>query len=348
MTDQRVTRVLVTAAGGDFGQAIIKALRLSATPLEIHGCDPEPLAIATAFVDGYARVPFARDAAAYLEAIDRLCRERRIAAVIPASEPEIGLLGALEPSMRLPGGAVVVCQPKRWVDRFGDKLTAMEQLRDHVALAPFAAGDDAAAVAHLCRTAGFPVVVKARRGSGSRGLAVVHDQATLADAVAKMPASVVQGWIGDEGGEFSVGVYASGDRVAAIVFRRELGPVGCSWYAETADDADVLAYAVTVARASGLRGAANVQVRKTPAGVRLLEINPRFSSLVAARAVSGFRDAEWALVEALGGTPAVGGPYRPVRFRRFFHELIDLGDGFGAVEEWQPQTTRAAASKSSS
>jgi carbamoyl-phosphate synthase large subunit len=346
MTGGGATRVLVTAVGGDFGQAVIKALRLSEVPLEIHGCDPDPLAIGQAFVDGYAPVPFAHDAS-YLDAIDRTCRAHQLDAVIPASEPEIAVLGALEPVMRLPCGAAVVCQPKSWVDRFGDKLLAMTALQPHVALAPFADGADTGAVARLRASAGFPLVVKTRRGSGSRGVAVVNDEKALANAVARMPISVVQGWISDEGGEFSVGLYVSADGDAAIAFRRELGLIGCSWYAETVDDSEVIDYARAVARASGLRGAANVQVRKTRDGVRLLEINPRFSSLVAARAISGFRDAEWALVEALGSAPVLAARYQRIRFRRFFHELVDLGDGFGAVKEWQPRTRRATSKSSS-
>ena len=33
------TKVLVTAAGGDFAQSVIKALRLSGHPYEIFTCD---------------------------------------------------------------------------------------------------------------------------------------------------------------------------------------------------------------------------------------------------------------------------------------------------------------------
>ena len=125
-----------------------------------------------------------------------------------------------------------------------------------------------------------------------------------------------------------------------IVFRRTLGAVGCSWYAETTTDADVAVYARQILSATGLNGSANLQVRKSHTGVRLLEINPRFSSLASARAVAGFRDAEWSVCQSLGlPLERPGTQYRDVRFQRFFHELVDVGDGYHAVRQWSPRTS---------
>ena len=108
--------------------------------------------------------------------------------------------------------------------------------------------------------------------------------------------------------------------------------------AETSDDATVADYCRQIGGAMCLSGAANVQVRKTRTGVRLLEVNVRFSSLVAARAAAGFRDAEWWLRLRLGmHTPTPPGRYRHLRFERYFHDLVDFGDGFQAVSEWSPR-----------
>lgn len=166
----------------------------------------------------------------------------------------------------------------------------------------------------------------------------------LDEAVAQARQPVVQRYIDDSGGEFSVGVFAHEQFESAIAFRRELGPGGASWFAETVDDEDVLDYAMKVAKAAGLRGSANVQVRKSRDGVRLLEINPRFSSLAAARAFCGFHDVQWELEAAIGLplTPPTPGGYRRMRFRRFLHELVDTGHGYGGVPEWSPRPWPAA------
>ena len=330
--------ILVTAVGGDLGQAIVKALRL-APGMETHGCDADEQGIAGAFVTSAAVVPPASQARSYLTVLDRLCRELRIDAVIPASEAEIARLATAGEA--LPCGARIVAQPALWLRTFGDKLKCMRALEGKLPLAPYADAQDAASVEALVGRTGFPVMVKPRRSSGSRNMVVARDPQQLAACLSGD--SIVQAYLEDPGGEFSVGVFSSGSFTDAIAFRRELRGVGCSWYAETSDDAEVTDYALGFAAVAQLRGSANVQVRKTSRGVFLLEVNPRFSSLVAARAYCGFRDVEWSLALAFGAEPAPPSrPYRRIRFRRFFGELIDAGNGYRSVPEWTPERMKSA------
>jgi LmbE family N-acetylglucosaminyl deacetylase len=112
-------------------------------------------------------------------------------------------------------------------------------------------------------------------------------------------------------------------------------------FAELSEDKEVAAYSQKFAEVSGLEGSANLQVRKSREGVRLLEVNPRFSSLVAVRAACGFRDAEWSVRLAVG--QALGDPpvrYKTVRFERFLQESLDFGQGPRSVTEWMPKKTQ--------
>jgi carbamoyl-phosphate synthase large subunit len=239
--------------------------------------------------------------------------------------------------MRLGSGAVVVCQPRAWHATFSDKLSALRAISDHALVAPFADGADHDAVARLVAEAGFPVVVKPRRSSGSRNVRVARTRGDLDAALTSTNQPLAQAYL--KGDEFSVGVFRHEGVEAAIAFRRELrGGLGLSWTAESVDTREVTAYALEIARAADVNGSVNVQARMTPAGPRLLEINPRFSSLVAARAACGFHDAAWSLALSLGHPVEIDrGPYRHLRFQRFYHELVDLGDGFGALEAWLPR-----------
>jgi carbamoyl-phosphate synthase large subunit len=328
-------RVLVTAVGGDLGQAVVKALRLSDFVAEIHGCDADDLDYARALVDGYFRAPPASEGDRYVRQLDAVCRERSLHAIVPASDPEIIALAHLAPRGTLPCGARVVCQDPDWLDTYGDKLTCMRSLEGKVPLAPFADGGDRDALAELVASAGFPLHVKPRRSSGSRDARVASDRSELDLAVSQIRLPLVQQFIADDHGEYSAGLFFHDGLEEALVFRRQLGPVGCSWYAQTHHDEEVLDYVLRVGRACGLKGSANVQVRKSSEGVRLLEVNPRFSSLAAARALCGFNDVAWSLKVALGLPWHPPERYRSIRFRRYFSEVVDLGEGFTAVARWQ-------------
>ncbi len=329
---RRRIRVLVTALGGDLGQALVKSLRVGETDFDISGCDMDDSGIGRAFVSRFHAVPAASDAQ-YVNAVDDLCRHHKTDVIVPASEAEIWVLAQV--GQQLPGGTVVVCQPWPWLRVFGDKLECMRALEGHLPLAAFADSSDPETVERLVERVGFPLVVKPRRSSGSRSVRVVKTGDELAAGIAQLPASIVQEFIDGHEGEFSVGAFACDHFTEVLAFRRELGYGGCSRFAETSQDKAVIDYALQFAKASGLRGSANIQLRNGSSGVRLLEVNPRFSSLVAARALCGFRDAEWSIQAALGR--AISPPpqhYRKIRFRRYLNELVDLGSGYHTVPQW--------------
>ena len=336
MTRQTVVRVFVTAVGGDLGQSIVKALRCAEFPLEIVGGDIQSSHAGEAFVENCHQLPEA-GASEYVEKLSELA-ESRVDVVIPASEPEIARLSKLSTPARLPNGIPILCQSHEWSSVHGDKLRSMQALEHHVSLAPFADASDHDAVARLVASVGFPIVVKPRRSSGARNIRVVNSESEMERVLADQETAVAQAWLDDDRGEYSVAVHGRGEELVLLAFRRSLGSSGCSWYAETSDSQAVLKYATEVAIATGLQGSSNIQIRHTNAGPRLLEINPRYSSLVAARAAAGFRDVEWDLQQALG-LPQLPLPtrFQKLRFQRFFHELIDIGAGYHAPAPWAPR-----------
>jgi len=328
-------RVLVTGVDGDSGQGLVKALRVSRTPIEIHGCDASGAGLGGTFVQTLHVVPPASAGDAYVERLDRVCVQYGFDAVIPSTPVEIDALCARNFPPALPSGVPVVCLPGLYRDVYDDKLFCYRSLEGFVALAPYADGTDPRAVQHLAERHGFPLIVKRRRGRGGDAFHLVKKNEDLAPALASTPEPVVQSFIDDAAGEYTVGVFAADGRVTALAFRRRLGRTGSSWFAQTVDDLDVTAYAEAIAKASGLHGSANVQVRKSSAGVRLLEVNARFSSLAPARAYAGFRDVEWSLALALGREPDISrNGYRPIKFHRFVHEMVDDGAGYAPVPLW--------------
>ena len=299
--------------------------------MEIHGCDVSGRGVGGTFVKSLHVVPPASAEAAYVERLDRICRKHRFDAVVPSTPVEIDALRG-EP---LPSGVPVISLSPSYRETYDDKLWCYRALEGAVPLAAYADGADREAVRRLIQHAGYPVIVKRRRGRGGESFHIVSREEELEPALDKTMDPVVQAFLDDDGGEFTVGVFAADGHVTAIMFRRRLGRTGSSWFAQTVDDLEVTAYAEAVARASALRGSANVQVRKSAAGVRLLEVNARFSSLAPARAYAGFRDVEWSVGLALGRKPEVPrNGYRSIKFHRFVHEMVDEGAGYAPVPQW--------------
>ncbi len=336
--NDKTLNILVTGISGDLGQAIVKSLRLINEPIQIFGCDMNP-ELGSAFVQEAFSVP-AADQSNYLREIVKFCRKNDIHAIIPSSEPEIFALSRAVYEKYVDLDVPVVCQDYRWLNNYGDKMTCYEQLAGKVSLAPFADGNDKDAMDRLVSTNGFPCIVKCRRSCGSKSIRMATNKDELMALTRTTPDPVVQGYINDSLGEFSVGVFACQQFTAAVAFKRDLGPSGNSWYADNTDqDQSVLTYALAIAKTTTLNGSCNIQVRKNESGIQLLEINPRFSSLVAARAICGFKDLEWSLKLSLG-LPIEKPPtaYRQLRFRRYFHEIVDFGKGYFGPVQWQPRT----------
>jgi carbamoyl-phosphate synthase large subunit len=324
-------KVLVTGVDGDSGQGLVKALRMSRSPMEIHGCDASGRGVGSTFVRSLHVVPPATAGAAYVERLDQICQRYGFDALVPSTPVEIDALQG----ETLPSGVPVISLAPSYREIYDDKLRCYRALEGAVPLAPFADGEDRQAVAQLVARHGYPAIVKRRRGRGGESFHLVTREEEMEPALRKTADPVVQAFLDEKGGEYTVGVFAADGLVTAIAFRRRLGRTGSSWFAETVDDPEVEAYAESIARASGLRGSANVQVRKSSDGVRLLEVNARFSSLSLARAYVGFRDVEWSIGLALGRVPELPRDgYRRIRFHRFVHEMVDDGSGYAPVPQW--------------
>ncbi|MFA5167181.1 MAG: ATP-grasp domain-containing protein [Candidatus Omnitrophota bacterium] len=322
-------KILVTAVGGDLGQSIVKTLLLSRIASEIIGSDINSGGSGANFVGRFHPLPPATKALAYKKTLNNLCRKKKVDIVIPSSEIEIWTLSKMFPRLVLPCGTKILVQQFSWLSIYGDKLKCMRALLGKIDLHAFTDGSNKEDVARLVKKTGFPLVVKPRQLSGSRSIYIAKNRKELDFFVKKVHSPIVQEYLDDSGGEFSVGAFVCDRFTELISFKRRLGSVGCTWFAELDQDQDVLAYSQKLARLARLRGAANFQLRKTTKGVRLLEINPRFSSLVAARAMAGFTDLEWSIRDRFQ-LPLVKPirPYRAMRFQRFFHELVDFGKGY--------------------
>ncbi len=330
-------KVLVTAAGGDLGQAVIKCLRLGTAHYEIHGGDMQQGSISTLFVEHFHTLPSARSAD-YVEQLDALCRAHQIAAVIPCSEAEIHRLCTLESHPVLPCGARIVSQSSQINAIYGDKLKCFQILHGKVPLADFTDAKERSTAEEFITAHSFPLCMKERVSSGRKGVLILKDVAEFAHEWPHFSQPLLQALIDGDEREYSIGVFTHGTETRLISYRRKLDRLGCSWFAELDQPEVVLDYCRRIAGVVNAQGSINIQLRISQNGPLLLEINPRFSSLAAARAACGFNDVEWSVLQALGlEPPPAQPPPDSFRYQRYIAESVDFGTGLHVPQAWSPR-----------
>ena len=279
--------ILVTAVGGDIGQAVVRCLR-DGEPHRILGCDTDACAGGRALVDEFHVAPPAESGEAYGTFIRRLIRGG-VDRIFPISDPEIRHFSDHREDFK---GTTVFINNRFIVDTFSDKLETGRFLA--------AGGLDVPRTwlpSRYQRGLPFPFLFKARHGQGGQGLRVIGNQGEfdLYRGSIDDEGYIIQEIVGTACGEYTVGVFSDGEEIRSIAFLRELaGPWGgYSRKVVLVHDQGITDLATTVAKLTGLRGAINLQLRKVGQRNVILEINPRLSSTVRFRHLLWFRDVWW-------------------------------------------------------
>ncbi|GEJ56254.1 ATP-grasp domain-containing protein [Anaeromyxobacter diazotrophicus] len=303
---RRELTALVTGAGAPPGVSIFKALRQSALRPRVVATDADPISVGLFRADaGYVLPRVTADEPAYLSRLEEVCRRERVDLVCFGSEVEMRRVAPFRAELERRTGARLVVNEAALLERFMDKWGMFEALHDRGLPVPetVLAGDRAAAAALVARR-GFPLILKPRHGSGSRDLHLVKSAGELAWLTEHVPEPVLQEHLLPDDEEYTVGVYRSprSGYLGQITFRRSLA-AGLTYKAEVVFDEEIAAACRRVVEAFDLWGPVNLQLRKTREGVRVFEINLRFSSSAVMRAHFGFNEAELCLRDLVLGEP---------------------------------------------
>jgi carbamoyl-phosphate synthase large subunit len=303
-----MTRVLVTGAGGAAGVAVIRSL-LRRPDVTVYAADMDGWASGLYLVPSAQRrlvEPGRSDG--FVPGIAALVEADAIDVVISTVDVELASLASRRDEL---APAVLAAPSAETIAVALDKLALAERC------APTAnvprtvlAGPAALAVPWE-----FPVFAKPRSGAGSRGIRVVPDRAAL-EALPDDEDLIVQDLLPGE--EYSVDVIADRDGrvVAAVPRTRTRVDSGVSIAGRTVRDEELEETASAVARAIGLVGVANVQLRRDRAGrAALLEVNPRFPGALPLTIAAGV-DIPSLVVDLYTG--------RPLPERLSFRELASV------------------------
>ena len=172
----------------------------------------------------------------------------------------------------------------------------------------------------------FPVLVKARRGFGSRGIYRANNHQELDYFLARVdtPSMVQRACAGEE---FSIDVFCDLESRCLNAVPRTMieSKGGETIKGKTIKDRDLIEHGARVAEALGIVGPANVQCFREPDGsLPVTDVNPRFGGGFPLPTAAGSRYPELALELAAGGRPEphLGDFEDGVILTRYFGEVI--------------------------
>jgi len=288
--------------------------------------DLNRLAPALYHADAHAFVPRVDDTD-YVPTLRALVHEHDIALVVPLTDLDHGVLSRAKDEL----GALVLLPGPDLVDALADKWRAHVLFEERgIGSPPTWLPDE------LPEELEFPVLVKARRGFGSRGIYRCQNPRELEFFLDyATEESMVQAVC--RGEEFSIDVFCDLDSRCLNAVPRTMieSKGGESIKGMTIPDQELIEVGRAVSETLGLVGPANIQCFREPDGThRITDINPRFGGAFPLPTAAGSRYPELALALAAGERPEPRlGDFRPgLYMTRFFSELVLSAGDDGTLE----------------
>jgi carbamoyl-phosphate synthase large subunit len=321
-----VTAVLFTCVGQRVD--IVDAFRRAGATTV--AADVNPLAPALYHADRHALVPRIEEDD-YVPALCALVDEHDVRLVAPLTDLDQVTLAQARDEL----SALVLLPDAEIVERLGDKYLA-HLLFEELGIAspptwlPNGVPDDAS----------FPLLVKARRGFGSRHIYRAEDRAQLGFFLGYTPVdSIVQARLAGE--EFSIDVFCDLDGRCLNAIPRTMieSKGGESIKGMSIRDEPLIELARDVAEKLRLVGPANIQCFREEDGSHLVtDINPRFGGGFPLPLAAGGRYPELALALARGERPEprLGDFREGILMTRFFSDLSLTQNGDGTLKPLTP------------
>jgi carbamoyl-phosphate synthase large subunit len=310
-TTQRDVAVLLTGVGKRYD--IVSAFAQHAT---VIAADPNPLAPAQYAAHHRRSVPRIDDPE-YVPALEALCDELGVGAVVPLTDLDLEVLGHARVAGRLPA---LVPDPEIARATF-DKYEAHLLLQRLGLPSP-------PTVLPGQPVASYPVMVKPRQGSGARSIHPAPDQRAAEFFIDYVPEPVMVQKLMD-GSEFSIDCLSDLDARCLNAIPRTMieSRGGESIKGTVIADPELIALGQRVVETLEVRGPCTVQVfRDSEVGLGITDVNPRFGGAFPApmyAALPGRTYPELIVAMARGERiePHVGEFTAGVTFTRYFWQL---------------------------
>ena len=342
--------VLITGAGGagSLGREIMKSLFYAKKKYEIFVTNSSALSLSLFETKNSFVIPDATSPE-YIEKLISICKTYKIQVVIGGSEPEIQVL-ADNLSIFRENSIHVLSNPSNVIKLCSDKLEIINFLNSKSIRCPKTYNFDTDLIDN---TDTFPLIIKPRKGSGSRNVFLCHDkdEAIFFGNYLKKYGDdpIFQEHIGNYSEEYTVGtLYADHGKLStSITMKRILegrlstNHISVSPYSRKKfivssgisqgyfdDFPDLCSFGEKIAKTIGADGPINVQCRKDEDGkILVFEINPRFSGSIASRSLMGHNEPDILIQYKLNNViPEINKPISGYVMKDFNEKFISSSD----------------------
>lgn len=296
--EERIT-ALITGAGSELAFSIFKALGLSSVPMRLVACDIGSNALGLYWADkSYLVPPVRQNPERYLRAVEEIVRREEVKVIFPTPDHELEFLPSHRDKFYRECRCWIMVNPPQEMARFNDKWSAYQWYVEQGLPTPLTVrGDNSEEVECFLSSVSFPIVLKPRRGGGSRSVFFVQNFSELQKYLPVVPHPLLQEFMAPGSEEYTAGTFRTRNgRIDVIILRREL-KFGMTYKAEVVFDKELEEFCRYVIEHTNLEGPNNIQFRRTDNGPKILEINPRFSGTAGIRAHFGFNEPEMVIRE---------------------------------------------------
>ncbi len=309
----------ISCIGSGVGQSVINSLRLSSLPLKTIGLGTNPFAYGAYDCDVYDYTSSIYEQR-FVENLIEKCQEHKVDLIIPGLDDE-ALIYAQNFDKFKSAGIRTICSGAELISICRDKDRMSKELSKVADF--FVKCYDKNTLEHDIETGDitFPFIVKPRGGFASRGIQIIRDNNDLnkidEDHIIQELAVPVKS---DPNYEYYMNEISKNRNPQVseisiqVVYNSEgklLGRMASYNKLNNGVPIEVVPYErdyiwsiinklTPTLLSMGLRGPLNIQGRLTENGLKLFEMNPRFTGITGLRALMGFNEVEACVKEWLG------------------------------------------------
>jgi|TARA_B110000046_G_scaffold17847_2_gene17081 nucleoside-diphosphate-sugar epimerase len=317
---QKEIKIAITCIGTGVGQSIINSIKLSSLPIKTIGFGNNPFAYGAYDCDELDYTPSIYSDN-YIDDLIRKCKDHKVDLLIPSLDDEILFFANNKIKFELHGINVLYVDNKEFVSLCRDKEFMSNELNKVSNFFVKSYNRNSINSAIEKGKVHYPLIAKPKNGFSSNGIVIINrkeDLLKISDnhiiqelaiprkvdpnydffinqisignntQVSEISIQLVFSPSGHLMGKmYSYNKLKNGIPIEIIPFQNE--------YVTEAIDKLIPEFLVR-----GVKGSINIQGRLTDKGLKLFEINPRFTGITGLRALMGFNEVEACIKEWLG------------------------------------------------